>query len=111
MSEPIHDYNIKLINAVSMASDIPQTIGQTIAEDAGYAIQASWSGTAPVGTFNLFGSNDNIIFTLVKATPVSGDTGSILGNVEYPRYSWVAVSYTAGSGTGNLTVTINAKKT
>lgn len=89
----------------------------------GFAIQAEFSG-APVGTVSLQGScdaGDNtpedpetgsgvVNWTTIKDSPqsVSG-AGPVLWNYNGVFYKWVRLVYTATSGTGTVTVTMNTK--
>lgn len=94
-----------------------------------YAV--SWVGTSPVGTLSLQVSDDYKLNpdgsvenagtwntaplssggSTVSTIPVSGNTGNgfidILGTGAYA----IRLIYTAGSGTGSLTVTVNGKVT
>ena len=91
----------------------------------------TWTGTSPVGTVSLQVSDDyklapdgtvenagtwnvapvSVGGVAVSTIPVTGNTGTgfidILGTGAYA----IRLIYTAGSGTGSLTVTINGKVT
>lgn len=110
MSQPIHLFNITVFDAESMATTVTSD-SLNIQQAAGYAVQAVWSGTSPVGTFTVEASNDNINFTSILNSPVaiSGNTGSLMINVENAFYGFIRVVYTATSGSGSLTVHINAQ--
>lgn len=94
------------------------------------AYQASWSGSTPVGTLSVQGSNDYalssdgqtvanaghwVTLTLnVDGTPsttvsVSGNTGSDLINMSELAFFAIRLIYTAGSGTGTMNATICGK--
>jgi len=90
-----------------------------------------WSGTAPVGTISIQGSNDynikpggatavqnpgtwnNLVLSFAGGTttsiPVSGNTGNGIIDIAATGLYAVRLVYTAVSGTGNMTVVINAK--
>lgn len=112
MSEPIHLFNIQLVDAQSMGSSITSS-SLNIQEAISYAVQAVWSaGATPVGTFDLQGSNDDSNFTSLLDSPaaVSGNTGSIIINVEKHAYGFIRIVYTRTSGSGTLNVKVNAKR-
>ncbi len=116
-----------VIRAGSMAADITSspTILQSLTK-VSYGL--SWSGTSPVGTVSVQGSNDYALnaeggvlnagtwtsLTLnVNGTPsstvaVTGNTGTGIVDLETGIYA-LRLIYTAGSGVGSLTVTINGK--
>jgi len=88
-----------------------------------------WSGTSPVGTVSIQGSNDfalnaeggvavagtwntltvNYNGSAVTTIPVTGNTGNGIVDITATGIYAIRLIYTAGSGTGNLTVTMNAK--
>lgn len=117
-----------VINAGSMAGNLISnpTILQSLTK-ASYSL--SWSGTTPVGTVSVQGSNDyslnpngsvlnagtwNTLTLSVNGQPattvaVSGNTGNgAIDIVETALYA-LRLIYTAGSGTGSLTVVFNGK--
>ena len=84
-----------------------------IREAIGYCVQVNWAaGTTPVGSLSIAASNTGLStdFTDVKVIAVSGNTGSIMVNVEFPRYFYVQVTYTPTSGGGTINGTISAKR-
>lgn len=117
-----------VINAGNMAGNLTSapTILRSLSK---VAYQAVWTGTSPVGTVAVQGSSDYALnpngtvenagtwttFTLqdssgtpVQSLPVTGNTGS--GIVDLTTgINAIRFVYTAGSGTGSLTVTVNAK--
>lgn len=117
----------KVITAGSMAGNLTSnpTILQSLTKVT-YAV--SWSGTTPVGTMSVQGSNDYALnpdgtvanagtwttFVLdVSGTPsstvaVSGNTGNGVIDLETGIYA-IRLIYTAGSGTGSLTAYFNGK--
>lgn len=112
MSEPIHLFNTQLVNAQSMGATITSS-SISVQEAISYAVQAVWSaGSTPIGTFDLQASNDDINFTslLDQGAEVTGNTGSIIINVEKPAYGFIRVVYTRTSGSGTLNVKVNAKR-
>lgn len=112
----------------NMASNItfPATILQSLTSGS-YGL--SWTGTSPVGTLSLQASDDysldgngqvnnpgtwntapiSIGGTTVTTIPISGNSDhgyiEILGTGAYA----LRLLYTAGSGTGTLTATVNGK--
>ena len=73
-------------------------------------VVASWSGSSPSGTIQLYGSADNITFVpLGTAVTVSGNTGATAWDVVGTGALWLSVVYTKTSGTGTLTVTESSK--
>ena len=92
-----------------------------------------WSGSSPVGTISVQASDDyalnaegNVQFagtwnslpvsywngsgtTTVTAIPVTGNNGSGMIDIATAGFYAVRLIYTAASGTGSLTVTVNAK--
>jgi len=110
MQQPYHLFNDALIDAQSMSSDItsdPYNINEAIS----FSVQAIWSnGSSPVGDFVLQGSNDNSTFTDLTSGSVSGNSGSILINVEKPAYAWIRLFYDRTSGSGTLTAIVNGKR-
>lgn len=89
----------------------------------GVAIQAVFTGS-PVGVISLEGScdagsqlpNEPILGTGVNNWTTIADSpqnvtgaGSVTYNFTGVFYKWIRVVYTATSGTGNMTVTVNSK--
>lgn len=104
----------RLLNAVSMASDIlSDPVDVTYQDDLG--LQISWTG-APVGKIDIMMSvsgdpADYFAITLpVGMTQPSGTPDGYLFELNecpYPNYK---IAYTRTSGTGNLTVWICGKE-
>jgi len=89
----------------------------------------SWTGSSPVGTVSVQLSNDfsldaegrvlnagtwntallNYNGTQVTTIPITGSTGSGLIDIVLTAAYAIRLIYTAGSGTGALTVTANGK--
>jgi len=73
-------------------------------------IVATWSGTSPSGTIQLYGSVDNITFVpLGNPVTVSGNIGATAWDVVGTGSLWLSVVYTKVSGTGTLTVSESSK--
>lgn len=75
------------------------------------ALHAEWSGTAPVGTIALQGSNDGVNFRSIQAaSAVTGTPGGLVLN--FPNLALVAVNvlYTKTSGTGTLNAFVSLKE-
>lgn len=108
--QPYHSYTINLIDSEQMDADITSDV-HNVDEVISYSIQASWSdGSTPVGAFVLQGSNDGSVFTDIVSSNVSGNTGSILINVEKHAYTYIRLFYDRSSGDGVLLAVINGKK-
>lgn len=89
----------------------------------GFSIQVEITGTA-AGTIKLQGSNDPVPDTFGpspssypvvnwsdiadSSQPVTG-AGSVFYNFDGCFYNWVRVVYTASSGSGTMTITLNTK--
>lgn len=114
-----------LVSNGNMASNITSS-GIDLISSYAYSIQANWtSGTSPVGTFKLQGSNDAgdtgsgqgvsqpTNWTDITNSPqaISGTPGSLLYDVTACGYRWVRLVYTATSGSATLNATINTKGT
>lgn len=117
-------------NTSSMAASFTSqpTIIQKLSQIS-YAV--SWTGTTPIGTISIQGSNDysikpgganaiqnpgtwnSLILSFAGSNtttiPISGNSGNGLIDIASTGMYAVRLIYTAASGTGNMTVTINAK--
>lgn len=112
MSEPIHLFNEKIVDSESMGSSITSSI-KNVQEAISFAVQVLWSGGGtPVGTLDLQASNDGTNFSSVISSPpaVSGNSGSLIINVEKHAYGYIRVVYTRTSGTATMNVQVNAKR-
>lgn len=109
MSDPLHLFNNKLIDAQSMGTSITSS-SQNMQRVISYAVQVYWTGTTPIGTFDLQASNDDTNYTSLLSAPiaVTGNTGSIMIDVAKRGYGYIKVIYTRTSGTGTITVQVNA---
>lgn len=117
-------------NGNSMATNI--TSSPTIVQDmyaGSYGLV--WTGTSPVGTVSVQGSNDfslnaegavavagtwntltlNYQGSAVTTIPITGNSGNGLIDITATGIYAIRLIYTAGSGVGSLTVTFNAKNT
>jgi hypothetical protein len=111
-----------LIVAGDMSANITST-GINLISIYAYSIQATWTGSAPVGVFSLQGSNDAgdvgsgqgvsqpIYWTTIASSnqSISGGPGSILYDVTECSYRWVRLIYIFSSGAGTLRAVINTK--
>lgn len=116
-------------NGTLPASGTVNSIGLEVNQLYDLSIQANWTG-APVGTFTIQVSNDNVPLAASTGNPVGPDpaanvvnwstyTGSAVtttamaGNwmwiTQLAPYKWVRLSYTATSGTGTVTANFFAK--
>jgi len=118
----------KVLDAGDMSGDLTSdpTILQSLSK-ASYAI--SWSGTSPVGTVSVEGSNDyslnpdgtvansgtwDALTLMVSGSPsstvgISGNTGSGIIDITDTAVYAIRLIYTSASGTGSLTAWINGK--
>jgi hypothetical protein len=116
-------------NGNSMAGNIT-SLPVVILDLYALSYALSWTGTSPVGTVSVQGSNDysvnaegavmnagtwntltlNYGGSAVTTVPVTGNTGNGLIDVTATGIYAVRLIYTAGSGTGSLTVTMVAKE-
>lgn len=116
-----------VLNAGAMVGNLTSapTILQSLSK---VSYQAKWTGTSPVGTLSVQGSLDYSLNSngtvanagtwstlsldyngsIVTTIPVSGNSGNVMIDLTTGIYA-LRVIYTAGSGTGSLTITVNAK--
>lgn len=108
---PIHKFNTQLIAAGDMNGDITGT-GYEVNEARTVSIQAVWSGSSPIGTLHIQASCDGTNYTDVSggSQAVSGNTGTLLFNLQDIGYAYLRAFYDNTSGTGTLTVTSNGKR-
>jgi hypothetical protein len=108
---PIHIFNNRLILDGDMAGNITSTT-QNVQEAVSFSVHGIWTGTSPVGTLDIQGSNDGVNFTSVLSSPaaISGNSGQIMVNVEKHAYAYIRLVYTETSGTGTLNVYVNGKR-
>lgn len=94
-----------LLNAITMTST-QTSLGTPVENTNRICFQAVWTGTSPVGTFDILASNDNITYTVISSQNVSGNSGSLMSNSSDFGYLYVQARYTYTSGTGTMTVTL-----
>lgn len=119
---------ITVINAGSMAGNLTSAV-TLIPKISMMSYGCSWSGTSPVGTIAVQVSNDysinaegavnnagtwtplyfNVAGTPSNTLAVSGNTGTAFIDIDQLGAYAIRLVYTAGSGTGTLTVTFNGK--
>jgi len=119
---------IQILTNGNMAGSV-NSIGVDLNQVALYSIQASWSGSTPVGTLTLEVSNDIVPVASSSSSPVGSDpaanvvnwstytgsstsvngNGNFLWNVTDVGYRWVRVKYTRVSGSGTINVTYSGK--
>lgn len=117
-----------VLNAGNMTGNLTSnpTILQSITRPS-YSL--AWTGTSPVGTVSVQFSNDyslnpngtvdnagtwntatlNLNGSAVTTVPISGNTGNAFIDIEGTGAYAMRLIYTAGSGTGSLTVIVNGK--
>lgn len=110
-------FEYTLLSAGNMSGNINSPLQRLNQMQIG-ALQASWSGSTPVGTLKLQISNDdpdvvgtsNVIWTdyTGSSTDVNGN-GNFLWNLLSLGFNCVRVVYTRTSGSGSLKITIMGK--
>jgi hypothetical protein len=120
--------NAQPANTNSMAANFitEPTIIQKLSQ---ISYSVVWTGTAPVGTISVQGSNDfsispsgavinpgtwnNLILSYggsnTTAIPISGNSGNGIIDLASTGLYAIRLTYTATSGTGTATVIVNAK--
>jgi hypothetical protein len=115
-------------NSGSMASNIASepTIVKKLSQ---ISYSVSWTGTSPVGTISVQGSDDysqnndgsvrnpgtwnnlplSYSSSIVTAIPITGNTGNGMIDIASTGIYALRLFYTAGSGTGNLVAIVNGK--
>jgi hypothetical protein len=109
MSLPMFLLNNSVVSNGDMSADITSSVVD-VSEIKSIAVQASWSGSSPVGTLHIQASLDNVTYTnLTAGSSISGNTGSVV--VNYPDYAfkYVRLFYDVTSGTGTLQCSIAGK--
>lgn len=107
--QPNHIMKLPLFDAVVMTEDRTST-AINVNEIVTLAVQATWTGTSPVGSLVLQASNDGTTYVDVNSQSVSGNSGSIMWNVERPGWGFVRLFFDWTSGTGSLSANINGKR-
>lgn len=110
--EPINILNRNMITNQPMTGGITSSI-EDLSTSVNFAIQFTYSGTAPVGTLAVGVSNDGINFDytlLGAAKATSGNSGTIIIKDSDIGYKFVQALYTFTSGTGTLNAIINGKR-
>lgn len=75
-----------------------------------YYLEASWTGTSPVGTLKIQTSLDgstNWNDLAGSAVSVSGNTGTHAFDISRRAYIYIRLVYVYGSGTGTLSAGLN----
>lgn len=105
--QPNRIFNVHLIEDESMGADVTSD-ALDISEAIGYSVEVSWAGGgAPVGNLILQGSNSGSVFTDIGTYSVTGNSGSILVNVEISRYAQIRLFYDRTSGTATMNAYVN----
>lgn len=94
-------------NIISTATDLNKTNTRS------FSIQFNFTGTSPVGIVYIEGSNDQgNTYTQISdsISPITGNSGSCLINVEFPAYELVRLQYIRTSGIGTVNCFINGKQ-
>lgn len=110
MELPIFLFNQQLVTDEDMNSDITSS-SVDISEARSICAQIYWSGTSPIGNFYIQGSNDdNNWANASSASAVSGNSGSLLINLDAPAFRFARIYYDNTSGTGTLQGLLSAKR-
>jgi hypothetical protein len=110
MPQPYTVSNLPIITNASMAANIT-SLTTDVTEVLTYSIQGSWSGTSPVGTINIFVSDDaQATPTLLTTYAVASNTGNFMYNEPKCGYTSVQVTYTHSSGTGTMNARVVCKR-
>lgn len=111
MALPIHEFNLKTLDAADMSSNITGDV-INIQNVKGYAVQFIWTGASPVGELDIEASNDGETFTSIldSTLEVAANSGDYLVNVENALYGYIRVVYTSTSGSGDLTCFVNGQR-
>lgn len=105
--QPNRIFNVHLVEDESMGADVTSE-SLDISEAIGYSVEVSWAGGgAPVGSLVLRGSNSGEVFTDISSANVTGNSGSILINVEISRYAFIQLFYDRTSGTATMNAYVN----
>lgn len=108
---PILNKNAAIINNISMAANISSSYSD-ISESTNIAYHASWTGSSPSGSLQVYVSNDLTLNPIAygSAIAITGNSGSSGLNLENLGFIYIGFVYTASSGSGNLTVKLAAKR-
>jgi hypothetical protein len=102
-------FEFQLMTAGDMSGSLASA-SQQLTQMAMCAIQASWSGSSPVGSLKLQISNDNTIWSDYTGSDVAvNGNGNFMWNILSTAFPYVRVAYTFTSGTGSLTIKVNGK--
>jgi hypothetical protein len=107
---PVFMFNDLIISDQSMGGDVTSTVVD-ISEAGTIAVQAVWSaGSTPIGSAILQASLDDVTYTDVSSSAVTGNSGSILFNLDEPGYRYLRLFYDRTSGSGTLNARMTAKR-
>lgn len=109
MALPIKLLSVPLFSLADMSKN-ETSIVLDISEAGCYCLQADWTGSSPVGNLVIMASTNNIQFDPISTNAISGNTGSLIINVERPGYFYIQLLYQFTSGTGTLNTTVSAKR-
>lgn len=108
---PIFISNQVVITSGDMSLATVTSVSVPNAEGRHIALSATFSGSSPVGTLTLQGSNDGIQYgAIAAALAVSGNSGTVCLNVPNVAFPYINCLYTKTSGTGTITASISVKK-
>ena len=108
MDKVTHVLNKKLLNAVTMDTDLVSPV-QNIQQVAAIAVQHIWSGASGTLLLTVEGSNDGDNFTVIDTTNIVSASGSKLLNIEKAAYAYLRISLDQTTGAGTLTSILNGK--
>lgn len=106
----VHKLNIKLLNNID-ASLNTESDPIDIQSISLYCVHVSWSGFSAVNPVITVSASNSLSepFVQVDSFIPVGPTGGRLLNVEKAGYAYVKISYSADSGAGSITASINGK--
>jgi len=107
-----------IFNAASMGADITQGAPYTTIDMVDkIGIDLDWTGTSPVGTFDVqvcYLIPNTTTFTTWRSLDfgstisISGNAGNHQISIQDPPFQKLRIKYTRTSGTGNLTAVLHA---
>lgn len=107
----IHRLNVKLFDELDASQTSEESSVLNIQSISFFSYQVNWSSfsaVTPVITLLATNSLDQDFVQIDSFIP-TGTTGGRLVNVEKAGYGFIKAEYTCTSGSGSITISINAK--